>query len=126
MSIADIKNILREVGFTDTKQFAGEYLLMINNNDLRKVRVYDNGSVWVADSVSGEYNKIVHNPNGVNMNKITTKLEADLTNDLLEAKELIRRLLNWCEAAYTNISLTDVVNNFETLEDARKWLKSNK
>ena len=64
MSIADIKNILREVGFTDTKQFAGEYLLMINNNDLRKVRVYDNGSVWVADSVSGEYNKIVHNPTG--------------------------------------------------------------
>jgi hypothetical protein len=38
---------LKKAGYTETTTFPGEYMLMIHPDTLHKVRVYENGSVWV-------------------------------------------------------------------------------
>ncbi len=38
---------LKKAGYTETTTFPGEYTLMLNPDTLHKIRVYENGSMWV-------------------------------------------------------------------------------
>lgn len=44
-------------GFTERHVFAGEYTLLVNPATLDKVRIYENGNVWVFKSGQGSYQK---------------------------------------------------------------------
>ena len=48
-----------KLGFTELKDFPGEYLLMIHPRTLDKVRIYEDGRVWKTDPKTGEYFKEV-------------------------------------------------------------------
>lgn len=50
-------NHWRSLGYTEECIFEGEYRLLTNPKNLNKVRVYDNGDVWVADPKTGVYDK---------------------------------------------------------------------
>lgn len=56
----EVKSLIdfyRSKGFLNSFVFDGEYVLMINPKTLDKVRVYDNGQVWVANPKTGDYVK---------------------------------------------------------------------
>ena len=44
-------------GYDKVAEFPGEYVLMIKPDTLDKLRVYEHGNVWIADSRTGEYKK---------------------------------------------------------------------
>jgi len=44
-------------GFTEIHIFKGEYTLLIHPRTLDKVRLYENGDVWVSNPKTGEYEK---------------------------------------------------------------------
>lgn len=57
------KRFFKEVGFREVKQFPGEYVLMEKpDNLLLKLRIYDNGNVWVG--ANGRYEFYLLNAQG--------------------------------------------------------------
>jgi hypothetical protein len=42
-------------GYTSTRLFPGEYVLMLNPKTMDKIRVYENGDVWKSDRKTGAY-----------------------------------------------------------------------
>jgi len=47
----------KDLGYTEEHIFPGEYVLLLDPKTLHKVRIYENGSVWVSDKLTGKYNK---------------------------------------------------------------------
>ena len=45
-------------GYTNRKDFVGEYVLLINPKTFDKVRVYEDGQVWATDPRTGAYAKV--------------------------------------------------------------------
>jgi hypothetical protein len=48
----------RDKGFTETYVFKGEYKLLLHPGTLDKVRLYDNGGVWISNPKTGEYERV--------------------------------------------------------------------
>jgi hypothetical protein len=53
----DLLAFWKEKGFTQIHLFKGEYILLINPHTFDKVRIYEDGSVWVSNPETGEYNR---------------------------------------------------------------------
>ena len=53
----DLLAFWRDKGFTEIHIFVGEYKLLIHPRTLNKVRLYDNGDVWISNPKTGEYEK---------------------------------------------------------------------
>ena len=51
-------------GFKVNGVWKGEYVLLTNSN-IDKVRVYENGDVWISDPKTGEYRKEKGNIHGL-------------------------------------------------------------
>jgi hypothetical protein len=55
---ADLLAFWRDKGFTETYVFKGEYKLLLHPGTLDKVRLYDNGGVWISNPKTGEYERV--------------------------------------------------------------------
>jgi len=48
----------KKKGYTEEHVFPGEYTLLMNPTTFDRVRVYENGQVWMTDLKTGMYNLI--------------------------------------------------------------------
>jgi hypothetical protein len=57
MSMKELVEQYESKGWREECHFPGEYVLLMNER-LDKVRVYENGAVWESDPDTGEYIKV--------------------------------------------------------------------
>ena len=64
MSAEDRSAYWNKLGFTEARTFCNEYTLLVNLDTMAKVRIYNNGTEWIADDRTSDYRRVDAEPTG--------------------------------------------------------------